>query len=100
MGHDGPETHHKLSVQNMHKWWNRIPKEVLNQQGIEPHPGPNPCGAKDKPQPFHIVSRNIRGLFSNLGNAIRTKADVICLQEADLFESEVGDFSAQALAAG
>ena len=45
----------KLTVQNLHKWWYRTPKEVLNQQGIEPHPGPNFGSTEDRPRLFHIV---------------------------------------------
>ena len=113
--YDHGYTEPKLTTQNLHKWWYRCPRDVLTQQGIEPHPGPvftgssgskgagtvpNPAPKTEAPQPFHIVSRNIRGVYKNLGNAIRTRADVICLQEADIFESEVGGFCAQALVAG
>ena len=96
----------KLTTQQLHRWWHLRPREILTQQGIESQPGPTKqissgCKTSSVDQlPFHIVSRNIRGVYKNLGNAIRTKADVVCLQEADIFESEVGDFCAQALVAG
>ena len=45
---------------------------------------------------LHIVSPNIRGVYSNLANAVRTRADIICLQETDILDSEVNDFCAQA----
>jgi len=47
-----------------------------------------------------IVSRNIHGIYSNLMSCIRTKADVICIQEADIAESDVMDFHEQAATAG
>jgi len=47
-----------------------------------------------------IVSRNIHGIYSNLMSCIRTRADVICIQEADIAESDAIDFHEQAAAAG
>jgi len=52
------------------------------------------------PGPVVIVSRNIHGIYANLIACIRTKADAICIQEADIVESDVTDFREQAAAAG
>ena len=57
-------------------------------------------GEAPKPGPVVIVSRNIHGIYSNLMACIRTQADVICIQEADIVESDVMDFREQAAAAG
>ena len=82
-------------------WWNRDSKEVLARQGIETQPGPSGGdGSSHTEQMLHIVSRNIRGLFHNLANTIRTRADVICLQEVDINEADVADMRAQAAVAG
>ena len=82
------------------KWWHRQAKDVLVQQGIEPQPGPRkPEVETDTDQRLHIVSRNIRGIYTNLANVIRTRADVVCIQEMDICEAEVRDFQAQAAVA-
>jgi hypothetical protein len=52
------------------------------------------------PGPVKIVSRNIHGIYANLMECIRTKADVICLQEAGVAEADVLDFTMQAAVAG
>ena len=48
----------------------------------------------------NMVSRNIRGLFSNLSAAIRGRHQVICLQETDIAEYSTPDLIAQASTAG
>ena len=65
----------------------------------DPHTA-NRIGEAAKPGPVCIVSRNIHGIYSNLMQCIRTKADIICIQEADITESDVLDFTGQALTAG
>jgi hypothetical protein len=52
------------------------------------------------PGPVSIVSRNIHGIYANLMECKRSKADIICIREADIAEADVIDFTMQAAAAG
>ena len=67
--------------------------------GWDPFTGVN-VGEAMKPGPVNIVSRNIHGIYANLMACIRTQADVICIQAADIGESDVIDFAMQAADAG
>ena len=57
-------------------------------------------GEAAKPGPVTIVSRNIHGLYANLMECTRSGADIINIQEADIAESDVIDFTSQASDAG
>ena len=81
------------------EWDARDIQGVLNQQGIEPQPGPNDTTSSEEDL-IAITSRNIHGLNSHLSAAIRGRDPIICLQEADLAESNVFDIRAQAQTAG
>ena len=61
------------------------------------NPGPSADGNFT---PFVILSRNIRGLYANMASAIRSNADIICLQEADMDERHVPEIKALAHSAG
>ena len=80
------------------EWDARDIQGVLNQQGIEPQPGPDDSETED--DLIAITSRNIHGLDSHLAAAIRGRDRIICLREADLAESNVYDIRAQAQTAG
>ena len=104
------------------RWAHLNPIDILHKHGIEPHPGPyqhakrdyrwicnnsiwtkaaNDCNKDyDDEDVANIVTRNIRGLFSNLAAALRIRDHVECLQETDLNECSVPDLIAQAREAG
>ena len=93
--------HHNISSSEEHSrnpgtehWRHLDPKETLAAQGIETQPGP------DSDARLRIESRNIRGLSSNLASAIRKRAQIITLQEADVNEASINDVQAQANVAG
>ena len=72
--------------------WNLYVATKVGQAAV---PGPAVVSG-----PVVIVSRNIHGIYANLMACIRTKADVICIQEADIADSDVMDFREHAVAAG
>ena len=51
-------------------------------------------------QNVQIISRNIRGIHSNLAAASRHRALVVALQETDIAEAHVFDLQDQAISAG
>ena len=57
-------------------WLHMCPKSVLASQGIETQPGP-------QQEQVRILSRNIRGIRSNLSAAIRHNAIATALQETE-----------------
>ena len=117
----------QCTLSNDKKWAHILPKDLLVTQGIEPHPGPtvktdydryaqdknyawtrsdgrwekiNDENDEDNAGKTNMLTRNIRGLFSNLSAALRGRHQIIALQETDIAEHSVPDLIAQAEAAG
>lgn len=121
------QCNYKWPYAQPHRWEVTNPRPILISQGVESQPGPaapaaataaiepsnsqvrvirinEECTNNDKCPTIEdritVVTRNIRGILSNLASLVRNRDHIIAVQEADTNEYNVADLVAQAEMAG
>ena len=102
---EGDDSSTRVISRRCTKWDPVAPGDRIIRHGLHPHPGPpdnddNNDGNTSSNTRFGVLSRNIRGLYSNLAAALRSGDAIICLQECDLAETHFAELKTQASTAG